>query len=150
MSKVSLQEFADRLNELMPTIAREFLRRQTIEFFKGKITVPQLCVLDFLYRYGPSKMTDLAHSMDVTTAAMTGVVERLVRDAYAVRVFDSTDRRIIKITLSPAGTALVRSIIAQKRQMIIRVFGKISQHERETYLKILTHVHQVLGKIPEA
>mgnify|MGYP001562278434 CR=1 FL=1 len=143
---LSLSEFADRLNEIMPAIARELLTKQSKELFKEKITIPQLFVLDFLYKQGESRMTDLARFMNVSTAAVTGIVDRLVNCGYAVRVNQAGDRRIIKVRLTPKANTLVRKITEQKRQMIIEVFGKISKVERQEYLRILGLVYDSLIK----
>ena len=143
---LSLSEFADKLNRIMPVMMKEFARRNANELSKGKITLPQLFTLGFLNEKGESRMTDLAHFMKVTTAAMTGVVDRLVRDAYALRVFDPQDRRIIKVKLTSKGAEVIKRINQQKRNMIIHVFGKISYSEREDYLRILTRIQDVLTK----
>lgn len=149
MSQLSLTEFADKIHEIMPVIIREFARRQTDELYKGKVTLPQILILDFLDKKGESKMKDLAHFMGVSTAAMTGVVERLVKSGYAVRIFDPQDRRIIKIKTTSPGSKLVKKISQHRRQMIIRIFGKISESERQDYLKILMHIYEILTKKQE-
>ena len=147
---ISLSEFADKLNQIMPVIMKEIIRRDSNELYKGKITLPQLLTLGFLNEKGESRMTDLARFMKVSTAAMTGVAERLVRDAYVLRVYNPQDRRIIKIKLKPKGAELVKKINQQKRQMAINIFGKISESEREEYLRILTRIRDILAKENEA
>ncbi|MCM8780531.1 MAG: MarR family transcriptional regulator [Candidatus Omnitrophica bacterium] len=146
MSKISLPEFADKVNRIMPLIAREFLKKQAQELFKGKITLSQLFILDYLYKEGYARMTDLAHFMEVSTAAMTGLVDRLVRDGYVYRIFEPRDRRIIKVGLTAKGNALVERIDQQKKHMIMEIFGRISQIERSQYLNILTHIYEILTK----
>lgn len=147
MTQVSLPEFADKMNEVMPAIIKEFAKRQANELYKGKVTLPQFLILDFLnIQGGESKMTDLAHFLGVTTAATTGIVDRLVKYGYCFRVSEPKDRRIIKIKPTPKGSRLVRKINQQRRQMIIKIFGKISQKEREDYLRILMHIRDILTK----
>lgn len=146
MSQVSLSEFADKINEIFPQIIREFIRRQTNELTKGKLTLPQFLILSFLNERGELKMTDLAHFMQVSTAAMTGIVDRLVEARYAVRIFDPTDRRIIKIRLTSKGAVLVKKIGQERRQMIMNIFGKISEDDRMDYLRIITHIKEILTK----
>jgi DNA-binding MarR family transcriptional regulator len=149
MPQISLAEFADRMDEIMPAIIKGFARRQLNELYKGKITMPQFLILDFLNKARESRMTDLAKFMKVTTAAMTGLVDRLVRDGYAARGPDLKDRRIIKIKLNPSGNELVRKINAQRREMIIKIFGKISSSDREDYLRILKQIKEILAKEEE-
>jgi DNA-binding MarR family transcriptional regulator len=146
MVQGSLLEFARQMNEVMPVIAQGFARRQANELYKGKITLPQLLILDLLIRQGESRMTDLARFMQVTTAAMTGIVERLVRDGYVIRVYHPEDRRIIKVKLSAKGSALVEKINAQRQKMAINIFGHISSADRADYLRILMQIKEVLLK----
>jgi len=146
MQGLTATEFADRLNEIMPVIFQEFSRRQANELFKGKITLPQFLILDFLYRKGASKMNQLAKLTHVCPAAMTGIVDRLVRDGYVTRKDEPQDRRIIKVKLTTPGHELVRKITEQKRNMVVHIFGKISVHDRKEYLRILSKIKDILTK----
>jgi len=144
MSQISLFDFADKLNQLMPEIMRGFMRRQSNELLKGRITLPQFLILNFLDKEGESKMTGLAHFLNVSTPAATGIVARLVKYGYLTRIFDPKDRRIIKIRLTAKGATLVQKINQQKRQSIVDIFSKISEKERYDYLKILTRIREII------
>jgi len=144
MSPIS--EFADRINEIIPIMMREFVKRQGNELIKGKITLPQFLILEFLHRESVSTMSQIAHFMDVSTAAITGFIDRLVRDRYVVRTYEPQDRRIILAKLTSRGNELVRKINQQRRQMVISTFGKISETDRKEYLRILTQIKDKLTK----
>jgi DNA-binding MarR family transcriptional regulator len=144
MSRDGLLDFADRMIEVMSVMMKEFTRRQAHELFELKITIPQILILNFLNLQGESKMTDIAKFMRVSTAAMTGIVDRLVRDQYVARVFDPRDRRIIRVKLTNRGTELLKKINQHRRKTVIKLFGKISQKEREEYLKVLLRIRDTL------
>ena len=144
MTPIPLPEFADKLSKLMPEIARGTLRREAVELSSGHITLPQFFILNMLEREDALRMTDIAHTLGVTTAAATGIVDRLVKSSYAVRVYDTRDRRIIKIRLSPKGRELVFRINKQKKHNIIEIFGKIPSEDRDSFLKILMRVHEIV------
>ena len=144
MAGLTLSEFADKVNEIMPVITREFYKHGSDGFYKSKVTMAQFAVLDILVREGESRMTDLARLLNVTTAAMTGIVERLVRDGYIVRTSDSEDRRIIKVRPTAKGNKVVKSMAEQKKSICAKIFGIISETEREEYLRILTIVRDRL------
>lgn len=150
MIQVSLSEFADKLNEIMPVIIKGFTKRQANELDKGKITLPQFLLMAFLNISAESKMKDLAHSMEVTTAAMTGIVERLVRSGYLTRAYEPSDRRIIKVRLTAKGSQLVNKVNQHRRQMVIRIFGRISENDRREYLRILMQIHDILNREKDA
>lgn len=140
MSQVSLSEFADKLNEIMRVIMRSSLSSQSSQFYKMKITMPQFFVMSFLDKNKESKMTDMANFLKVTTAAMTGIIDRLARDGYVVRSADPSDRRVIRIKLTSKGSKIVKDITDKRKQMTIKMFGTISDKERQDYLNILTKI----------
>lgn len=145
---ITINEFADKLNNMMPVMIKEFSRRQAGEIYKGKITLPQFLILGFLYNNSNSKMCAIAKFMSVTTAAMTGMVDRLERSGYVKREPEPEDRRIIKVVLTSKGQELVNKINLRRREMIVDVFGKISGQDRMDYLRVLTKIKDILTPTP--
>ncbi len=146
MAGISISEFADRVTEIMPFIMREFLRQQAKEFYKTRITIPQFAILEYLNREIEPKMTDISKMLKVTTAAVTGIVDKLVKDGYVTRKSDPDDRRIIKIKITAKGNDLIKKMLEYRRQMVIKIFGKISEKDREDYLRILTNIKDHLTR----
>lgn len=146
MPGVTLNQFADKMGEIMPVLMKNFGKCMAGHLQKEKITLPQMMVLHFLETEGLAKMKDLANFMGVKLPAMTGVIERLVRDGYCLRAYDAGDRRIINIKLTPKGEDLVGRINAHKRQALIKVFGRISEADRQDYLRILLQIKEILLK----
>ncbi len=140
MGSLTLTDFADKIGDIMSAFSREFLRNQTIEYYKVKLTLPQCVILDMLAKNGELNMSDLSKSMGVTTAAMTGIVERLVRDGHVVRISDPADRRVIKIRLTAKGNKSVKMIHSHRRQMVIKLFSVLSLIERDEYLRLLSKI----------
>ncbi|MFA5199489.1 MAG: MarR family transcriptional regulator, partial [Candidatus Omnitrophota bacterium] len=102
--------------------------------------------LDILNSQGASKMTDLAKKMKVTTAASTGIVQRLVVQGYVLREYDEKDRRLIIIKLSSKGSEILKKINQQRTQLITRIFSQVSEDDRAEYLRILMQVKDILDK----
>lgn len=146
MSEMMISEFADKVGSIMSVLMRSFLKQQTSKFYQMKVTIPQFAILNFLNTDGEHKMTDMAKFMNVSTAAITGIIDRLTKSGYVVRKHDSDDRRIVRVNLTAKGGDLVKKSFQKRRQMIIDMFGKISQKEREDYLRILTHLKEHLPR----
>ncbi|MEW6008623.1 MAG: MarR family transcriptional regulator [Candidatus Omnitrophota bacterium] len=146
MSNIGLSEFADKLNEIIPILMRGLARQQANELFKGKITLPQFLILEFLQHKGESTMTSLAKFMGITPAAMTGIIDRLVKYSYCLRKYETQDRRVIKIGITPKAADLLKRINQERRQMVIKVFGKISEKDRQDYLRVITKVKEIVSK----
>lgn len=146
MAHLALSEFADKVTELMPAIMKELYRRETSKFCSMQITIPQFVALEILSREGELRMTDLAGLINVTTAAMTGIVDRLVREGYVSRVTDAADRRTIKVRTTAKGKRVVRNACAERKRIIGKMFGAISQADREEYLRILIMIKERIRK----
>jgi len=146
MVKSRIFAFADELNQIIPVIHREMIRRQIDEIHKGKITFQQLLILEFLERSGQLKMSEIAVFLDVSTAAVTGIVVRLVRQKYVERVYDKKDRRVIRIRLTPKGSQIVSKASQQRRNMVIKLFQNISDVDRTSYLRIIKQIRDTLLK----
>lgn len=143
MKKHSLPEFADRLNEIMPLILKGFFRRQPSSLV-GAVSPAQFLVMKYLHDQGESTMTVLARYLDVTTAAVTGLVDRMVRERHVERLADPADRRITRVRLSSRGEGILAKFSEQKRATIIKVFSKISERDREEYLRIVTQMRDII------
>ena len=144
MPDLPMSEFVDKVCEIMPIMMKGFFRQQAEGLHRMKITLPQFVVLDILNKQDESKMSDLAHFINVTTAAMTGIVDRLVRDGYIRRTSDPEDRRIILVSLTTKGDKLVKEVTDERKKHFCKIFGMISQKDREEYLRILGHVRDHL------
>lgn len=143
---ITITEFADKINDVVPVMMKEFSRRNFAELYKGKITLPQFLILGFLHNNGDSKMCGIAKFMSVSTAAMTGMVDRLERYGYVKREHEPQDRRIINVNLTQKGLELVRKINHERRHMIIDVFGRVSEQDRADYLRVLMKIKEILSK----
>lgn len=144
MKNNSLYEFADRILEIMRSFAHGIDKKNNNDLCKGTITFPQFIILDLLFRKNNSKMTDIAKLMNITTAAVTGMIDRLEKLLYVERIHDIKDRRIINIKLTKKGFKIVSNIHSQRRNTIISMFEKISEPERKEYLRILTKVQNTM------
>jgi DNA-binding MarR family transcriptional regulator len=148
MTQKSLKEFTRQLTLLMPSLMKGILRRQTDELTSGMITMPQYLVMETLKNKGAMKMTEIASEMGTTLPAATGLIDRLHGLGSVDRLYDKSDRRVIRIHLTPKGQRLVSRINRKREKMVNHVFGRLSETERTTYLKILRKVHDVIYEKP--
>jgi DNA-binding MarR family transcriptional regulator len=65
------------------------------------------------------------------------------------RQADPKDRRIIKVTLTAKGEQTIKKAHQERRQVILHVFGQISEMEREDYLRILMHIQEIVQQRAE-
>ena len=141
---MDLERFGWRMIELLPQLIREISRRESNYLSQGKITLPQLWVLEALSRQGSSPMNKIAQSLGVSRPAATGLIDRLIAQGLVRRQPDTRDRRIVRAALTAKGSRIVKNIWEQKRKTLMAVFGRISPSGRGQYLNILEKVVQTL------
>jgi DNA-binding MarR family transcriptional regulator len=146
MDSISLTDYARCLIEIMPEVIRGLWKREINELTSGTITPPQIFILIYLNKMVELRMTDVARYLSVTTAAATGLVDRLVKGGYVSRVYDPADRRIIKVKLTEKGTDLVKKLIMHKVSRVKDVFGKLSSTDRDDYLRVLTRIKDIIAQ----
>ncbi len=142
---MSPEEFGKRMVELMPRLMRGIARHESNYLSKGKITLPQMWVLEHLSRRNNCPMNKLARSFGISRPAATGLMDRLIAQGLAKRADDPKDRRIVRVSITPKGKRIVSNIWEEKRRTFSAVFGKISENDRTAYLKILERVVETLA-----
>ena len=140
MKHNSLSSFSEEVVSLIPRLMQGVFKRQTDALGKGKITIPQYVCMDLIGAKGPVMMKEIALSLEVSLPAATGLVDRLYITGFVKRIFEPTDRRIIRIILTEKGKKALKEVKEKRREVIKDVFSHLSQRERELYLKILKKV----------
>src|SRR4051812_44767168 len=106
----SLRPQAERLADIFTTLQRCFILTLSKELSRGNVSFAQYCLLGFLAQHEHLTMTEIAQRMGHTTAAATGLVDRLENLGHALRVHAKDDRRKILVQITPTGSALVTEV----------------------------------------
>jgi DNA-binding MarR family transcriptional regulator len=71
------------------------------------LSMPQLSILMQLHHKGPCGLSEVSGRFDITAAAASQLVDKLVHAGYLERAEDPTDRRAKLLTLSTKGGELI-------------------------------------------
>lgn len=137
MDPLTLNEFGDRMVELLPRLMQEITRHENNYVTTGKITLPQLLVLEYLSHHQGCHMNAVASATNTSFSTATGMVDRLVKHGLVKRVPGQDDRRTVCVSITAKGRRILNEVYEQKRSGIVRLFSRISADEREEYLEIL-------------
>ncbi|MCB1224655.1 MAG: MarR family transcriptional regulator [Verrucomicrobiales bacterium] len=86
---------------------REFLLNLSKELNRDNISFAQFFLLTYLSTSRELTMTDIARKMGHSTAAATGLVDRLEKLGYMERTHAVDDRRKVLVRITPRGLDLV-------------------------------------------
>jgi len=109
------------------------------------LTMPQFSVLMQLHHKGPCGMSEISERFEVTPAAASQLVEKLVQAGYLERSEDPSDRRAKLLSLSPSGTQLIEQGIAERYRWMDDLVKTLSPEEQAKVseaLEILTRAAQ--------
>jgi DNA-binding MarR family transcriptional regulator len=106
------------------------------------ITGPQLWALKTIYQNGSLSLGELSRRMFINPSTITGVVDRLERKKYVLRVRNEKDRRIVKVQLTPQGNRLAIKTPNPIQGKMIYGLRKLKKDE-------LFSIYQSVGKLVE-
>ncbi|MFP6872807.1 MAG: MarR family transcriptional regulator [Verrucomicrobiales bacterium] len=86
---------------------RSFLLDLSKELNKGSVSFAQFFLLGYLAKEDYLTMTDISKKMGHSTAAATGLVDRLEKLGYVQRLHASDDRRKVMVQVTRKGIDLV-------------------------------------------
>ncbi|MBN1794317.1 MAG: MarR family transcriptional regulator [Candidatus Omnitrophica bacterium] len=141
---LTIEQFIERMNQIIPRFIRKVHVRQSAIFIKGDLSIPQFLVLELIGNAGRIKMCEVAAEMRISRPAVTGIVDRLAKLDLLTRLPSEADRRVIFIQLTKRGQALIQKVRSQRAEVIKVGFSALSPDERETYVSILEKVTGIL------
>jgi DNA-binding MarR family transcriptional regulator len=136
-SQNQLRAEAEKLADIFTVLQRSFALTLSKELTRGQVSFPQYLLLGFLtHATEPLTMTEIASKMRHTTAAATGLVDRLEKLGLARRQSAAQDRRRVLVHITAKGTRLVTSVREDMVGNIVRLMGHLSPDDQRAWLRI--------------
>jgi len=131
-------ELTERLIELRPAMKRLLgagMYRELAEELHS-VTIHQLTALAHL-KGRSITMRELARYLDVSESSATAVTDRLVRQGLVERGSDPSDRRVVRLALSPSGTTLVERLETAASSKTAELVSVLTDTQLEQLVDIL-------------
>ena len=106
-------------------------RRLRVEW-GAPISLPQASALRTLYPDHELAIGELARIELVQPATMTAAIDRLERRGYVRRRQDSTDKRMVKVCITPTGRLVVEHARANETAFLEQRLAELTDAERAT------------------
>jgi DNA-binding MarR family transcriptional regulator len=135
-----LRADAERLAEIFTTLQRSFVLHLSKKLARGNVSFAQYCLLGFLAGQKHLTMTEIAGRMGHTTAAATGLVDRLEKLGHVRRAHASDDRRKIFVQITPSGTRLVSEVRDDMVSNLLKIMDELEPTEQKCWLRIYEKV----------
>ena len=136
-NRQDLKSSAERLADIFIVLQRSFVLNLSKELVRGRLSFPQFLLLSFLAQESePLTMSEVARRMKHTTAAATGLVDRLEKLSLISRKQGPKDRRKVMVVITEQGHAMVQEIRQDMIQNLLRLMEVLDENERSTWLRI--------------
>ena len=123
---------ADRLADFVIFTQRSCILNLSSELNKGNVSFPQFFLLAYLSSEDYLTMSDIAKKMGHSTAAATGLVDRLERLVYVERIHAAEDRRKIMVRITAKGVELVAKMRSEISNDLATMLADMDEDEAET------------------
>ncbi len=122
----------DRLADFVLFTQRSCILNLSSELNRGNISFPQFFLLAYLSSEDYLTMSDIAKKMGHSTAAATGLVDRLEKLKYVERVHAAEDRRKIMVRITRQGTELVARMRREIAANLSDIMSGMDEEEADT------------------
>lgn len=130
----------DRLADFVLFTQRSCILNLSSELNRGNVSFPQFFLLAYLSSEDYLTMSDIAKKMGHSTAAATGLVDRLEKLNYVERTHAAEDRRKIMVRITQKGTELVARMRGEIASNLSDVMSEMDEEEAD----IVSHANRAL------
>jgi len=131
-SGASVKADADRLADFVLFTQRSCILNLSTELNKGNVSFPQFFLLTYLSSEEYLTMSDIAKKMGHSTAAATGLVDRLEKLSYVERMHAAEDRRKIMVRITAKGIELVSKMRTEIANDLVGILAGMDEDQAET------------------
>ncbi|MEO2075992.1 MAG: MarR family transcriptional regulator [Bacillus sp. (in: firmicutes)] len=111
------------------------------EMAQYKLTITEFSVLEVLYLKGKQPIQQIGHCILISSGSMTYVIDKLEERGLLCRNACPEDRRMIHITLTDQGTALMKEIMPKHQDLVHQMFEALPSEEAETLVQLLKKIN---------
>ena len=138
------EDSAHGLLEVVPLVMRD-IGSEMRNRRSPDLTVPQFRALGFVNRNHGSSLSEVANHMGLTPPSTCRLVDGLIARGMMTRQDDPTDRRRIKLAVTPHGSEMLHRCAEGTLNHLADKLGGISNSEREIIVRAMTALRSVFA-----
>ena len=111
------------------------------------LSMPQFSILMQLHHKGACGVSNISERFDISNAAASQLVEKLVQAGYLARAEDPNDRRAKLLTLSAKGQKLMAQGVEERHLWMDELVKNLSADEKVKVSEALTILTEAAQKV---
>jgi DNA-binding MarR family transcriptional regulator len=134
---VDISQFSKAIHSWMDVFMHRSMRGW-VHFAKSTgLSMPQFSILMQLHHSGNCAVGDISERFDITNAAASQLVDKLVQSGFIKRDEDPHDRRAKLLNLNDKGRELIQQGIEERYRWVDQLAGKLTMEERSKVTEAL-------------
>ena len=142
----TIDEQIRRLEELGPILIRGFQLIGSSTPFGSELSFSQYMILQTLLLKEAMRMNELASTLGVSKANVTGLADRMIRSRLLERLRSDEDRRVVFVRLSPKGQRIAQRLLNAQRKDWKRIMEKLPPRNLEIFMNSLDQLAHALAE----
>jgi DNA-binding MarR family transcriptional regulator len=144
------EELISCLERTQASFERRALSSMAEPLISTPLTMQQLKVLTMI-AIDPERATghELAAQLKVSVATMSGLVDRLVEHGMVTRGEDPTDRRVRPLSVTPEGSATIRSLLSSSGTMPSPVLRRLAIEDLRALVQVVLAFERAVAELAE-
>ena len=131
-------QFSQTLRAWMDAFMHRSLRGWNHFANSTGLSMPQFSILMQLHHKGPCGMSEVSERFDISAAAASQLVDKLVQSGHLERAEDPSDRRAKLLTLSAKGSELIQQGIEERYRWMDDLADTLSAEDQKKVSEALT------------
>lgn len=116
---------------------RAYMRQLQAVLSPHEISVAQYLHLRALHEEGALAQNEISNRLGIEKASSTLVLDSLDRAGLILRIRDGTDRRRVRVSLTPKGQALTRRLMSVAKQVAISAGTGLSDEDQHRFFTVV-------------
>ena len=128
------------INELFVDIYNDILKIEENAFKDSRfddVSITEVHTIEAIVMYDPKSMSEVAKALKITVGTLTAAANNLVKKGYVERYRSDSDRRVVKIRLTPKGRLLYRVHLSFHQTMVNKCIEGFTKEEEEVLVAAL-------------
>jgi DNA-binding MarR family transcriptional regulator len=113
------------------------------------LSMPQFSIIMQLHHRGACGISDISDGFQITNAAASQLVDKLVQSGYLERTEDPSDRRARLLNLSAKGRKLVEQGVLERYRWMDQIEAVLTPRDREKVTEALATLTEAARKLED-
>ncbi len=137
---------AQPLETILPELVRSARNAENARLSRHGMTIPQFFALVVLENQDGNMMKELGEHLGLSLGTVTGIVDRLARNGLVARYSDGSDRRVVRVRLTPAGQSVLKKVRRERDKVLAMAIEGISREDLVIFFDVLK---KIIGRMQE-